>query len=244
MRRAAPAPLRRTGGRRAGRRIRHAEAAPPVRFAKVHDAYSLTANGEPLLAGARGADGAVVIVRDPRDIAPSLAHHDRCSIDQAIAFMDDGKSAFSESAEAAAHPVQAAAVRLEPPRRELARAIGYSRLSRALRRHAAGRLCRAAPGAGVCRLAGQRRGHPPGGGNSPISPNCRIRNARRDFAKRRAPWRGGRFFRRGEAGAWRDELNEEQVARIEADAWADDAASRLRAVVGGGVGARRVGGAQ
>ena len=27
---------------------------------------------------------------------------------------------------------------------------------------------------------------------------------------------GGLFFRRGEAGGWRDELNAEQVARIEA----------------------------
>ncbi len=51
------------------------EAPPPVRFVKVHDAYTLTPTGEPLLAGARGADGAIVIVRDPRDVAPSLASH-------------------------------------------------------------------------------------------------------------------------------------------------------------------------
>ena len=53
------------------------EDAPPVRFVKVHDAYTLTPNGEPLLAGRRGADGAIVIVRDPRDVAPSLANHNR-----------------------------------------------------------------------------------------------------------------------------------------------------------------------
>ena len=47
----------------------------PVRFAKVHDAYTFTPAGEPLLAGARGAQGAIVIVRDPRDVAPSLANH-------------------------------------------------------------------------------------------------------------------------------------------------------------------------
>ena len=50
---------------------------PPVRFVKVHDAYTLTPKGEPLLAGRRGADGAIVIVRDPRDVAPSLANHNR-----------------------------------------------------------------------------------------------------------------------------------------------------------------------
>jgi hypothetical protein len=72
--------------------------APPVRFVKVQDAYTLTPNGEPLLAGARGADGAIVIVRDPRDVAPSLANHNRSSIDQAINFMNDKSAGFSASA--------------------------------------------------------------------------------------------------------------------------------------------------
>ena len=62
---------------------------PPVRFVKAHDAYTLTPTGEPLLAGARGADAAIVIVRDPRDVAPSLANHNGTGIDEAIAFMND-----------------------------------------------------------------------------------------------------------------------------------------------------------
>ena len=45
------------------------DAAPAVRFVKVHDAYTLTPIGEPLLGGLRGAGGAIVIVRDPRDVA-------------------------------------------------------------------------------------------------------------------------------------------------------------------------------
>ena len=61
---------------------------------KAHDAYTLTPKGEPLLAGARGADGAIVIVRDPRDVAPSLANHNRSSIDDAIAFMNDKNAGF------------------------------------------------------------------------------------------------------------------------------------------------------
>ena len=65
-----------------------------MRFVKVHDAYTLTPNGEPLLAGRRGADGAIVIVRDPRDVAPSLANHNRFSIDDAIAFMNDRNAGF------------------------------------------------------------------------------------------------------------------------------------------------------
>jgi len=54
-----------------------------------HDAYTLTPKGEPLLGGRRGADGAIVIVRDPRDLAPSLANHNRVDIDNAIMLMND-----------------------------------------------------------------------------------------------------------------------------------------------------------
>ena len=68
--------------------------APPVRFVKVHDAYTLTPKGEPVLAGRRGADGAIVIVRDPRDVAPSLANHSSSSIDAAIAFMNDNDAGY------------------------------------------------------------------------------------------------------------------------------------------------------
>src|SRR6185312_7696822 len=66
----------------------------PVRFVKAHDAYTLTSKGEPLLAGRRGADGAIVIVRDPRDVAPSLANHNGSSIDEAISFMNDRSATF------------------------------------------------------------------------------------------------------------------------------------------------------
>ena len=55
----------------------------------MHDAYTLTPKGEPLLAGRRGADGVVLIVRDPRDVAPSIANHNRASIDDAIKLMND-----------------------------------------------------------------------------------------------------------------------------------------------------------
>ncbi len=67
---------------------------PKVRFVKVHDAYTLTPKGEPLLAGRRGADGAIVIVRDPRDVAPSFANHNGMKLDATIALMNNRKAAF------------------------------------------------------------------------------------------------------------------------------------------------------
>ena len=60
----------------------------------MHDAYTLTPKGEPLLAGRRGADGAIFIVRDPRDVAPSLANHNRAGIDDAITLMNDPQAVY------------------------------------------------------------------------------------------------------------------------------------------------------
>lgn len=54
---------------------------------KVHDAYTHLPGGEPLLGSA--ARAAVYLVRDPRDVAVSLAYHNSTSIDAAIALLND-----------------------------------------------------------------------------------------------------------------------------------------------------------
>jgi aryl sulfotransferase len=45
---------------------------------------------------------------------------------------------------------------------------------------------------------------------------CQLGQQEEEKRFKEAP-RQSRFFRRGEAGAWRDELTPEQAARIEAD---------------------------
>lgn len=50
---------------------------------KIHDAYSLTADGEPLVSR-EGTRGALYIIRNPLDVAPSYANHMRMTIDKAI----------------------------------------------------------------------------------------------------------------------------------------------------------------
>ena len=73
-----------------------------VTFVKVHDAYTRNAQGETLLAGARGANAAMLIVRDPRDVAVSLAHHRGQSIDDTVALMANPEAALAESLHGAA----------------------------------------------------------------------------------------------------------------------------------------------
>ena len=60
---------------------------------KVHDAYTSTPGGEPLL-GRNVARAAVYLVRDPRDVAISLAHHNNTAIDDTIKAMNAADSAL------------------------------------------------------------------------------------------------------------------------------------------------------
>jgi aryl sulfotransferase len=69
-------------GLRAGVYARMADEAPGPRWMKVHDAYTLLSGGAPMLG--RAARAAIYLVRDPRDVAVSLAHHNDIPIDAAI----------------------------------------------------------------------------------------------------------------------------------------------------------------
>ncbi len=191
-----------------------AQDAPPVRFVKVHDAYTLTSKGEPLLGGRRGADGAIVIVRDPRDVAPSLANHNRVDLDAAIALMNDRQAVYcakpgrldqqlrqqvpSWSGHIASWLDQDD-IPVHLIRYEDMQADTFATFREAL--DFAGRpasnddIRRAVSYADFTEL--RRQENEKGFGETPRRP-------------------GGQFFRRGEAGAWRDELTAEQAAGIEA----------------------------
>jgi hypothetical protein len=66
------------------------------RWIKVHDAYTQTPGGEPLL-GRGVARAAVYLVRDPRDVAVSLSHHNSTTIDEAIQLMNAADGALCAS---------------------------------------------------------------------------------------------------------------------------------------------------
>jgi aryl sulfotransferase len=192
------------------------ESSSPVRFVKTHDAYTLTPNGGPLLAGSRGADGAVVIVRDPRDLAPSIANYSCTSIDDAITFMNDKSAAFCARPTKLydqfrqkltcwsghiASWLDQGDIPIQLVRYEDLQADTALTLSRVLA--FAGRVAtdeeitRAVTFSDFAQL--QQQELQKGFREAPRSPA------------------GGNFFRRGETGGWRRELNLEQVARIECE---------------------------
>lgn len=191
-------------------------AAPQVRFAKAHDAYTRTPKGEPLLGGRSGADAAIVIVRDPRDVAVSLANHKAIGIGDAIAFMNRSAAAFcgrpgrqynqfrqkllgwsehiASWLDQTDIPVHR--LRYEDMQADTERALRDA-LAFAQHEASTAQITHAVRLANFAQLQAQELA--------------------KGFREGPRPRPDGRFFRRGEAGAWRDELTAEQIASIERD---------------------------
>jgi aryl sulfotransferase len=68
----------------------------PPPFLKVHDAYTYTSEGKPLLSKAATA-GAVYIVRNPLDVAVSFAHHNNSSPELTVKHMADETFCFVDN---------------------------------------------------------------------------------------------------------------------------------------------------
>lgn len=185
-----------------------------VRFVKCHDAYTYTADGEPLLGGADGADGAIVIVRDPRDVASSLANHSHTTLDAAIDFMNDDGAAFCDK------------INHQPKqlRQQLRSWSGHTEswlAQKAIPTHLVRYEDMKANTVGTLRralaFAGREAGDTDIARAVTFADFSELKRQETEIGFREAPPRTPRgFFRRGEAGAWRDELTAEQVARIEA----------------------------
>jgi hypothetical protein len=185
-----------------------------VRLIKAHDAWVATAGGQPLLGGARVASGAIVIVRDPRDVACSLANHRHSTIDEAIAFMANPNATFAaggrgqnrqlrqrlldwgghvaswlDQTDIPTHLVRYEDLCADPlPTLDAAMAFTGLRASPS-------DMQRAVEFARFDRLQAQER--------------------ESGFTEWRPRGTSALFFRRGHAGGWRDELTAEQVQRIE-----------------------------
>jgi hypothetical protein len=184
----------------------------PIRFVKAHDAYTLTPKGEPLLAGVRGARGAIVIVRDPRDVAPSFANHNHSTIDAAIAMMNNRDAAFCGGTRAQHNQLRQQlpgwsghiASWLEQKDIPI-HLVRYEDLKRdAVEIFVA---AMAFAGRAVTREEAQKAVR--------LADFSNLQAQEREKGFREASPRTPAFFRRGEVGAWRDELTAEQVARIE-----------------------------
>jgi hypothetical protein len=186
----------------------------PVRFVKAHDAYTLTDGGEPIMAGARGAAGAILFVRDPRDVASSFAHHMHCSVDKAIGRMGDSDFCFAGASD-----------RLDRQFRQ--RLLGWSGFARSWldQRDIPVHLVRyedmltdtAATALAALRFAGVEPDPARLDRAIAFASIDELQRQETEVGFREAPRKVRNFFRSGTAGGWRDGLSRGQIARIEHD---------------------------
>ncbi len=185
--------------------------AEEVGYHKIHDAYTVLPDGEPLVSR-EGTLGAVYIVRNPLDVAPSTASHYGCTVDRAIAIMGfpelavaarrDGiarqqvrQRLLSWSAHVASW-IDAPGLRCEVVRYEDLAARPLETFTRA---------------AAFLDLPTDRPRVEKAIRHSEFS-ELRRQEDERGFHERGS--RSEPFFRRGRAGGWRDSLTPEQVERI------------------------------
>jgi aryl sulfotransferase len=183
------------------------------RWIKVHDAYTLTAGGEPVL-GRRTGRTAIYLVRDPRDVAVSMAHHNNTSIDRAIATMGSPDSALARGR--AGQPLQLRQ-RLLGWSGHVASWLEQTDVPVRLLRYEAMRADPFAAFQAALTFAGRPAG------DDEIRRAIRHadfaelqrQEAEHGFAERTS--RTAPFFRSGQSGGWRTALTAGQIARLEAD---------------------------
>ena len=186
----------------------------PVRFVKAHDAYTLTDRGEPIMAGARGAAGAILFVRDPRDVASSFANHMNCPIDVAIDRMGDRDFCFAAAADRLGHQFRQ-------------RLLGWSGFAESwldqhdipvhLVRYEDMLADTAATVLAALRFAGIESDPARLERAIAFASIDELQRQEAESGFREAPRKAPSFFRRGIAGGWREDLAHDQIARIERD---------------------------
>ncbi len=180
---------------------------------KTHEACTADPSGTPIFP-AKATTGAVYIVRDPRDVAVSLASHAGLTIDDTIAFMGEaGRTvskatrllpqqlaqqigSWSENVESWLDrgPCPPIVVRYEEMRQDMASV---------LRRVTAALGLPAEPAAIAAAVE--------------ATDFTELRAQEAQFGFSEVPEAGRQFFRSGTVGGWRDALSLAQSARIERD---------------------------
>ncbi len=180
------------------------------RWIKTHDAYVMTPSGRPMfgVAGTR----AVYLVRDPRDVAVSFAHHSSTTVDRAIELLNREDGALCASRTALAPQLRQ---KLLGWSGHAASWLDQSDLPAILLRYEDMRAAPEARFAAALAFAGRDA--------TPDEIARAVRHAdfselrrqesEKGFAERMS--RTAPFFRSGQVGGWRAALTAEQVARIE-----------------------------
>jgi len=182
----------------------------PIRFFKAHDAYTANPAGESLFGGSDYR--AIVIVRDPRDVAPSLANHLDCSIDEAIAFMNDNDAGFYRKTDRQDIQLRQ---KLYSWSANIASWLDQTDIPIHLIRYEDLRKAPAEMLGSALAFAGLAASDEEIRRAVAFSDFAALRQQEQQKGFNQAPRFGATFFRRGDVGSWRDELTPDQIARVE-----------------------------
>ncbi|CAA9475136.1 MAG: hypothetical protein AVDCRST_MAG85-246 [uncultured Solirubrobacteraceae bacterium] len=183
------------------------------RLRKVHDAFVVGPAGAPVVSVA-ATRGAIYMVRDPRDVVVSYAHHAGRSHAWAVQHLGDPAAAMAASPGGLHHQVRQ---RLATWSSHVTSWVDAAPFPVHVLRY---EDCAAAPVdsfAGALRFAGLEASEQTVATAVGHASFERLRAAEVASGFRERPSTVGSFFRRGESGAWRDELSPELAARVEAD---------------------------
>lgn len=190
------------------------DASPsPSRISKLHDALFPGPSGEPIVSIA-ATRGVIYVVRDPRDVAVSLAHHNGWRHERAVDQMADPEAAMSGGERGV--PLQV--------RQRLGTWSEHVRSwldQRLVPVHPVRyEDCHRAPAetfGAAFRFAGFDAEADDVAAAAEIVRFDRLRAQEEESGFPERSQEADRFFRRGEVGAWRDELAPELAERIEID---------------------------
>lgn len=184
--------------------------APLLR--KVHDAWTLTPDGRPLFPPSATL-ATVYMVRDPRDVAVSLADHMGTDLERTIAFMANPDATLAPAGRRGQAQLPQRLLTwsahveswLDAPGMPAPLLLRYEDLAA----DAAAALLRVARHLG-CPATAETAGLA-----AEVTRFKALRAAEEEHGFRERSPKAGRFFRRGVAGGWRDSLAPAQAARIE-----------------------------
>lgn len=180
---------------------------------KIHDCWQRTSDGEALFPEEVTA-ASIYLVRDPRDVAVSFAHHFGMEIDEAIALMADPNYAVAAGIRSGHHHLPQT---YSDWSGHVTSWIDRSGLAPLVIRYED----MVADFAAVLRQTSATLGWTSSeaaiAGTVAATRFDRLRDEEKAGNFPETPGGGRRFFRRGMAGGWRDTLNPAQVEQIERD---------------------------
>lgn len=179
-------------------------------FLKTHDAYTCLTDGGPVFP-TEGCLGVIYLVRNPLDVAVSLAHHSSLSLDRTIGNMGDMRFCLSNNPNA---------IRMQLTQKLLSWSghveswLNQTAIPVHLMRYEETLTDPVAAFGAVVRFAGIERDDDSIRRAVEFSSFNNLQTQERQVGFREKPAAASSFFRKGQVGSWQDALSLEQIEQI------------------------------